>query len=82
MSTSAWPLDAQSECGNASDAYRFDRSVHDNTTSKLADGLTMQRVHADCQATKEPGEYAVSHEPYVMAVGEHDLQITMAHGGS
>ena len=76
------PLDAQSECGSASDAYRFDRAVlghpfHDNTIAKLEDGLTMQRVHADCQATKEPGEYAVGHEPYVMAIGEHDLRITM-----
>jgi hypothetical protein len=76
------PLDAQSECGCASDAYRFDRAVlghpfHDNTIAKLEDGLTMQRVHADCQATKEPGEYAVGNEPYVMAIGEHDLRITM-----
>ena len=76
------PLDAQSECGSASDAYRFDRSVlghpfHDNAIAKLEDGLTMQRVHADCQATKEPGEYAVGHEPYLVAIGKHDLRITM-----
>ena len=76
------PLDTQSECGSTSDAYRFDRAVfghtfHDNAIAKLEDGLTMQRVHADCQATKEPGEYAVGHEPYVMAIGEHDLRITM-----
>src|SRR4051794_6831132 len=76
------PLDAQSECGSAGDAYRFDRAVlghpfHDNTIARLEDGLTMQRVHANCQATKEPGKYAVGHKPYVMAIGEHDLRITM-----
>jgi hypothetical protein len=76
------PLDAQSECGSASDTYRFDRAVlrhsfHDNTIAQREDGLTMQRVHADCQATKEPGDYAVGHEPYVMAIGEHDIRITM-----
>jgi hypothetical protein len=76
------PLDAQSECGSASDAYRFDRAVlghpfDDNTIAKLEDGLTMQRVHADCQTTKEPGEYTVGYEPYVMAIREHDLRITM-----
>jgi hypothetical protein len=76
------PLDAQSECGSASDAYRFDRAVlghpfDDNTIAKLEDGLTMQRVHADCQTTKEPGEYTVGHEPYVMAIREHDLRIAM-----
>ena len=76
------PLDAQSECGSASDAYRFDRAVlghpfHDNAIAKLEDGLAMQRVQPDCQATKEAGEYAVGHEPYLMAIGEHDLRIAM-----
>ena len=76
------PLDAQSECGSAGDAYRFDRAVlghpfHDNAIARLEDGLTMQRVHAECQATKESGEYAVGHEPYLMAIGEHDLRIAM-----
>ena len=76
------PLDAQSECGSASDAYRFDRAVlghpfHDNAIARLEDGLTMQRVYSDCQATKKPGEYAVGHEPYLMAIGEHDRRIAM-----
>ena len=76
------PLDAQSECGGASDAYRFDRAVlghalHDHAIARLEDGLTMQRIHADCQATEEPGEYAAGHEPYLMAIGEHDRRIAM-----
>jgi hypothetical protein len=76
------PLNAQSECGSASDAYRFDRTVlghpfHDDTIAKLENGLTVQRVHANCPATKEFGEYTVGHEPYVMAIGEHDVRITM-----
>src|SRR5579859_304879 len=76
------PLDAQSECGSASDAYRFDCAVlghpfHHNAIARLEDGLTMQRVDADCQATKESGEYAVVHKPYFMAIGEHDLRIAM-----
>jgi head-tail adaptor len=76
------PLDAQSECGSSGDAYRFDRAVlghpfQDNAIAKLEDGLTMQRVHADLHATKESGEYAVGHEPYLMAIGEHDLRIAM-----
>jgi hypothetical protein len=76
------PLDAQSECGSAGDAYRFDRAVlgHpfcDNTIAELEDGLTMQRVHAGCLATKDLSECAVGHEPYFMAIGEHDLRITM-----
>ena len=76
------PLDAQSECGSASDAYRFNRAVlghpfHDNAIARLEDGLTMQRVYSDCQATKKPGEYAVGHEPYLMAIGEHDRRIAM-----
>ena len=76
------PLDAQSECGSASDAYRFDRAVlgdtlHDNAIARLEDGLTMQRVHADCQATEKPGEYAVGHEPHLMAIGEYDRRIAM-----
>jgi hypothetical protein len=76
------PLDAQSECRSASDAYRFDRAVlghpfHDNTIAKREDRLTMQRVHADRHATKEPGEYSLGHKLYVMAIGEHDLRITM-----
>jgi hypothetical protein len=36
---------------------------HNNAIAKLEDGLTMQRVHADFQATKESGESAVGHEP-------------------
>jgi len=76
------PLDAQSECGSASDAYRFNRAVlghpfHDNAIARLEDGLTMQRVYSDCQAAKKPGEYAVGHEPYLMAIGEHDRRIAM-----
>ena len=76
------PLDAQGECGSGSDPYRLDRAVlghplHDNAIARLEDGLTMQRVHADCQATKEPGEYAVGHEPYLVAIGEHDRRIAM-----
>jgi hypothetical protein len=76
------PLDAQSECGSASDAYRFDRVVlghtfHDNAIARLEDGLTMQRIYSDCQATKKRGEYAVGHEPYLMAIGEHDRRIAM-----
>jgi hypothetical protein len=76
------PLNAQSECGSASDAYRFDRAVlghplHDNAIARLEDGLTMQRVHADCQATEKPGEYAVGHEPHLMAIGEYDRRIAM-----
>ena len=76
------PLDAQSKCGSASDAYRFDCAVlgypfHDNAIAGLEDGLTMQRIHADRQATKESGEYAVGHKPYFMAIGEHDLRIAM-----
>jgi len=76
------PLDAQSERGSASDAYRFDCPVlgqpfHDNAIARFEDSLTMQRVHADCQATKEPGEYAVSHEPYLVTIGEHDRRIAM-----
>ena len=76
------PLNAQSECGSAGDAYRFDRAVlghpfHDNAIAKLEDGLTMQRVHADCQATKKLGEYAVGHELYLMAIGEHDRRVAM-----
>ena len=76
------PLDAQSECGSASDAYRFNRAVlghpfHDNAIARLEDGLTMQRVYSNCQATKKPGEYAVGHEPYLMAIGEHDRRIAM-----
>jgi hypothetical protein len=76
------PLDAQGERGSASDAYRFDRAVlgyplHDNAIARLEDGLTMQRVHADGQATEESGEYAVGHEPYLMAIGEHDRRIAM-----
>ena len=76
------PLDAQSECGSASDAYRFDRAVlshtfHDNAIARLEDGLTMQRVHADGLATEESGEYAVGDEPYLMAIGEHDRRIAM-----
>jgi hypothetical protein len=76
------PLDTQSECGSTSDAYRFDRAVlghtfHDNAIAKLEDGLTMQRVHADCQATKESGEYAVGLEPHLMAIGEHDQRVAM-----
>jgi len=76
------PLDAQSESGSASDAYRFDRAVlgppfHDNAIAKLEDGLAMQRVHADCLATKEVGEYAVVYEPHLMAISEHDLGIAM-----
>ena len=76
------PLDAQGECGSASDAYRLDRAVlghplHDNAIARLEDGLTMQRVHADCQATEESGEYAVGDKPYLMAIGEHDRRIAM-----
>ena len=76
------PLDAQSECGSASDAYRFDRAVlghtlHDNAIARLEDGLTMQRVHANGLATEESGEYAVGDEPYLMAIGEHDRRIAM-----
>ena len=50
---------------------------HDNTIAKLEDGLTMQRIYSDCQATKKRGEYAVGHEPYLMAIGEHDRRIAM-----
>jgi hypothetical protein len=76
------PLDTQSECGSASDAYRFDRAIlghpfHDNAIARLKDGLTIQRVHADGQATEEFGEYAVGDEPYLMAIGEHDRWIAM-----
>jgi len=76
------PLDAQSECGSASDAYRFDRAVlghtlQHNANARLEDGLTMQRVHTDCQATKKPGEYTIGDEPYLMAIGEHDRWIAM-----
>src|SRR5262249_39085567 len=64
------------------DAYRLDRAVlghplHDNAIARLEDGLTMQRVHADCRATEKAGEYAVGHEPYFMAIGEHDRRIAM-----
>ena len=76
------PLDAQSECGSPSDPYRFDRAVlghpfHDHAIARLEDSLTMQRVYSDCQATKKSGEYAVGHEPYLMAIGEHDRRIAM-----
>ena len=76
------PLDAQSECASTSNAYRFDRAVlshtfHDNAIARLEDGLTMQRIYSNCQATKKRGEYAVSHEPYFMAIGEHDRRIAM-----
>ena len=76
------PLDAQSECGSVSNAYRFDRAVlghtlHDNAIARVEDGLTMQRVHADGQATEESGEYAVGDKPYLMAIGEHDRRIAM-----
>jgi len=37
----------------------------------------MQRVHTDCQATKESSEYAVGLEPYLMSIGKHDLRIAM-----
>ena len=75
-------LDAQSECGSASDAYRFNCAVlgHpfcDDTLAKLVYSLAMQRVHADRRASKDPGEYTVGHEPYIMAIGEHDFRITM-----
>src|SRR6516165_6612587 len=76
------PLDAQSQCRSASDAYGFNRAVlghtlHDNAIARLEDGLTMQRVHADGLATEESGEYAVGDEPYLMAIGEHDRRIAM-----
>src|SRR5690348_15913069 len=76
------PLDAQGECGGASDAYRFDRAIlghpfDDNTIARHEDGLTVQRVHADGQATEETGEYAVGDEPYLVAIGEHDRWIAM-----
>ena len=76
------PLNAQSECGSASDAYRFDRAVlghplHDNAIARLEDGLTMQRVRANGLATEESGEYAVGDKSYLMAIGEHDRRIAM-----
>jgi hypothetical protein len=44
-------------------SFSVGHPFHNNAIAKLEDGLTMQRVHADFQATKESGESAVGHEP-------------------